>query len=126
VYRVEVQGVHKSGGNEIRGDEPDGPVSTPIKQVDRSLTVAHVNEVAHMVNAFQPTQHTAKSRHLGDDTERLVAQSPAGHKKLISSAMVPPLWNEEHEEREEALSSTDPTNHVILHGSNLSYDKRNN
>jgi hypothetical protein len=86
---VEVQGVHKSGGDEA----------------DRSLTVAHVNEV----NTFQPTQHTAKSRHLGDDTERLVVQSSAGHKKLISSSMVPPLWNEEHEERDEAVSSVDPT-----------------
>ncbi|XP_023712595.1 intraflagellar transport protein 25 homolog isoform X2 [Cryptotermes secundus] len=48
VYRVEVQGVHKSGGNEIRGDESDvlesgGPLTTPISmssflQRDQLLT----------------------------------------------------------------------------------------
>jgi hypothetical protein len=128
---VEVQGVHKSGGNEIKGDEPDiletgGPVTTPIRQVDRSLTMAHVNEVAHTLNSFQSTQHTPRSRHLGDGTERLLVQSSAGHKKLISSSMVPPLWNEEQEEREEAVSSTDKTNRMILHDSNQSYDNRSN
>jgi hypothetical protein len=107
VYRVEVQGVHKSGGNEIRGDEPDilepgGPQTTPIRQVDRSLPMAHVNEVAHTLNFSQSLQHASKGSLSGDGTERLVVQSPAGRRKLISSSMVPSLWNEEDKKREEA------------------------
>ncbi|PNF42569.1 hypothetical protein B7P43_G05436 [Cryptotermes secundus] len=106
VYRVEVQGVHKSGGNEIRGDESDvlesgGPLTTPIRQVDRSLPMAHVNEVAHAQNSIQSIQHASKGSLLGDGTERFVVQS-AGRRNFISSSMVPPLWNEEDKEREEA------------------------
>lgn len=107
VYRVEVQGIHKSGGNEISSDEPDilesgGPQTTPIRQVDRSFPMAHVNEIARAQNSVQSIQHASKGSLLGDGTERLVVQSPAGRRKFVSSSMVPPLWNEEDKEREEA------------------------
>jgi hypothetical protein len=109
---VEVQGVKKSGGNEIRGDDPDilepgGPLTTPMRQVDRSLPMARVNEVERTRNSFQSIQHASKGSLLGDGTERLVVQSPAGRRKLMSSPVVPPLWNEDDKEREEAVSPTD-------------------
>lgn len=81
--------------------------------------MAHVNEVAHTLNSFQSIQHASKSSLLGDGTERLV-RSPAGHRRLMSSSMVPPLWNEEDEEREEAMSPTDATNRMIPLNSNRS------
>jgi hypothetical protein len=129
VYRVEVQGVHKSGGKEIRDDEPDmlepgGAVTTPIRQVDRRLPVAHVNEVAHMLNSSQPIQHASKSSLLGDDTERLQGQSTAGYRKHVSSSVAPPLWKKEDEERGEAMSP-ETTSRLISHKSNHNYDSVN-
>jgi hypothetical protein len=115
VYRVEVQGVqNKSGGNEVKGDEAGGLVTSPIRQVGRNSSLPRANEKAHVLNSFPSIQHTSKSSLLSDGTGRLVGQLPVERGNH--------LWHEEVEEGEKVVSPTQRINRMESHDSDQSSD----